>query len=153
MKPIRINHSDVHRTHASYLEQMWRDPGKVVATFLAKLREYPLEIDTLIGRGISGALSAQLIATATGLNYAVVRKEGESAHSYRRVEGRVGRRWLFVDDLIDTGETLKATVTAVNTLSNTEGWKTSLQGAFLYNAGSLRIGQDVYSILNCDHYV
>lgn len=65
-----------------------------------------LDFDTVVVTGVSGCVVGGLVAQALGVHLAVVRKEDDtSTHSYHRVEGFMGHRWVFLDDLVDTGST------------------------------------------------
>lgn len=67
-----------------------------------------VEFDMIAGTGLSGALVIPRIANALGVSWAITRKLEEHSHRERTVEGTfMGRRWLFVDDFILTGTTLK----------------------------------------------
>lgn len=62
--------------------------------------------DTFVGSGLSGALVVPTLARALGRHWAIVRKD-DGSHSSRRIEGEIGERWLFVDDFIEGGATLR----------------------------------------------
>jgi adenine/guanine phosphoribosyltransferase-like PRPP-binding protein len=68
--------------------------------------------DAIVCTGVSGLLVAPAVAEALGKYLIVVRKEGEQCHSYNMVEAPddmqcacVGVKWVFLDDLIDGGDT------------------------------------------------
>jgi hypothetical protein len=46
------------------------------------------------------------LAHGLDVYWAVVRKPSESHHAERVLEGKLGHRWLFVDDFIASGATL-----------------------------------------------
>lgn len=66
-----------------------------------------VEYDTMVGTGLSGALVVPVLARALGKHWFVVRKYNDGSHSDNIGEGTIGDRWLFVDDLIDSGSTLR----------------------------------------------
>jgi hypothetical protein len=74
-----------------------------------------VDFDTVVGTGLSGTIAGTLIAYALKKHLLIVRKptdqtplerQGKAAnHSGHVTEGRMGKRWIFVDDLISSGET------------------------------------------------
>jgi hypoxanthine phosphoribosyltransferase len=58
------------------------------------------------------------------------RHDSHSAHSY---EGALARRWVFVDDLIDSGDTYFYVREAVENYCLRGEWRTTYVGAYLYN--------------------
>lgn len=99
------------RLVASYMARGVMEPHEVEARARQALEG--LDFDTLVGRGLSGALVVPTLARALGKRWAIVRKEGDGSHSSNRYEGCCGTRWLFVDDLVGSGETLCATAKAI----------------------------------------
>lgn len=65
-----------------------------------------VKYDTLVGTGISGTVFASRVARSVGKKFAIVRKD-ETTHDRHKVVGVVGNRWLFVDDFISRGETIR----------------------------------------------
>lgn len=73
-----------------------------------------IQYDTLVGTGLSGAVAVPLLAYTLRKNFVLVRKPDDNTnHSYRSVEGTLGNRWVFVDDFISTGKTLKRVMETV----------------------------------------
>jgi hypothetical protein len=118
-------------THVDYLGDLFNRPELIVDRFKLTMINASIDFDTVIGRGISGALCAQLIGRETGKQWAVVRKP-DNSHSDREVEGTVGKRWVFVDDLISTGATLRETIAALERFKLASRWPTQLVGTYLY---------------------
>lgn len=108
-----------------YSTRLFDNPQKIIESYLqANLPDH----DTLIGTGISGSIAAALMATASHRMFAVVRKPNDSSHSKAGLEGKVGNRWLFVDDFISSGATYVRTCSVVNSLAPS----TELIGGWLY---------------------
>ena len=105
--------------HASYLQLPIHDPDTLCETVSDHIGSalYSIgEIDALVGTGLSGAMAVPLIAHALGKRMCVVRKEDDvGTHSCSRFEGNMqaGDRWLFVDDLIDSGASFVRVHTAI----------------------------------------
>lgn len=97
------------------------------------------DYDTLVGTGLSGALVIPPLAEALGKKWLVVRKPEDGSHASYPAEGQLGRRWIFVDDLISSGKTKRRVLDAVATIvadgwRNGE-WETAYVGDYLYNDG------------------
>lgn len=69
------------------------------------------QFDAVVFRGISGALVGPSIADRLEKDICVVRKR-ENSHSCYMVEGRIGRPFLIVDDVMMTGETARTILRA-----------------------------------------
>jgi len=97
------------------------------------------EFDTMIGTGLSGSLIIPVLAREFGsdFNWAIIRKDPGSSHASTELEGYIGKRWIFVDDLIDSGATLKRVkqVVADRCKANSywDGHKTEYVGTYLYH--------------------
>jgi hypothetical protein len=90
------------------------------------------KIDTLVGIGISGTIGVVNLARDLGIDYLILRKDGVSAHSSWPAEGRLGKHWLFVDDLISSGTTFAKVWDKMENIKQSTGFKTEFKGAFLY---------------------
>lgn len=90
-----------------YGKKIYQEPEAVINRFVEYMAHDTAanDHDTIIGTGVSGSLAAALLAVTTGRMYAVLRKDGAHNHSSRRLEGQVGRRWIFVDDFVSGGGT------------------------------------------------
>lgn len=117
-------------SHASYLEPLIMEPEAVIRHFRQMMKG--VKFDTLVGTGVSGTVAALLLARATRKHYAIVRKPSESTHSCNRIEGIVGRRWLFVDDLVCSGDTRHRVKKAMKHFCERHEWTTQYVGAYLY---------------------
>lgn len=101
-----------------------------------------LKIDTLVGTGVSGTLAVAHLARDLGLNYLILRKDNESSHSAWPAEGRLGKNWVFVDDLISSGSTFQRVWDKMNKIQQ-GGFISKFKGVFLYGQGDPRfIGPD-----------
>lgn len=107
----------------------------------ARLLLNGIEFDTMIGTGVSGTSVAPVLARALGVGFCIVRKDSDwkNSHSSAKVEGYLGRRWLFVDDLISMGNTLSRVLVAIESIPT---WRTEFVGAYLYGT-SPGIGVEV----------
>jgi hypothetical protein len=63
--------------------------------------------DTMVGTGLSGAVVVPVMARAMRKRWAIIRKADDGSHASGHVlEGTIGRRFLIVDDQIDSGRTV-----------------------------------------------
>lgn len=92
-----------------------------------------LEYDTLVGTGLSGTIAVVDLARRLGKKYLVVRKENDNTHSYQSVEGRLGKKWLFVDDFVDSGRTLGRVYDKLHMLD--DEFSTEFVGVYEYKFG------------------
>ena len=104
LKNVETGSATKHGT--SYLDAAFGDPALLVYNAMTTLKD--VEFDTFVGRGLSGALVAPLLARAMGKWFAIARKPcTEGDHSGQTIEGSMGDRWVFVDDLICSGNTFR----------------------------------------------
>lgn len=106
----------------------------------AKRHLAEVEFDTLVGRGLSGALVVPHLARSMGRYWLMVRKHGESAHDSAPAVGTLGARWLFVDDFVSTGTTMREAKEAVSLITERtyapgrREHATKYVGCYLYQA-------------------
>lgn len=124
-EPLRM-----HTSYMSYAHKSWR---KVLAQ--ARLHLDPQNYDTLVGTGLSGAILIPRLAGSLRKNWLMVRKPGDGSHSFSLAEGTLGSRWVFVDDLIDSGTTFDRVTDAVKDICESRKHKTTFVGAYLYQRG------------------
>lgn len=107
-------HPDHLLISCSYFREAY-DFDAILAKFK---REVPQgACDTLVGRGLSGTLVVPRLADALGLAWLIVRKPEDDSHSDEDAEGHIGRKWLFVDDFLSSGNTMRLTISAVSKLT------------------------------------
>lgn len=118
---------------SGYMTEAFRSP--VTLARRARVALVDVDYDTLVGRGLSGALVVPDLARRLKKHWLIVRKPQEGSHTYRKAEGELGERWIFVDDFIETGDTLAATQQAVAQLiENAYRPKPrTFVGSYLYN--------------------
>jgi orotate phosphoribosyltransferase-like protein len=97
---------------SSYLSDALFNIDRIISN--AEDRLYDVEFDTMIGTGLSGALVIPSLARAMEKSFAIVRKPNDSQHAQSSIEGKIGKRWIFVDDLVDSGSTKKRVIDTVS---------------------------------------
>ena len=99
------DYGPTYRTFSSfYFDETFRNTDMLIECATRKLQDVPF--DTLVGTGVSGTIFVPILARELDKHWMIVRKD-KSEHSTSMLEGQLGHRWLFCDDLIDTGATLK----------------------------------------------
>lgn len=118
---------------SSYME-FATDPERIKHEAGLNLRgREGLDFDTVVGIGMSGALALGVVAIELGIpNVLILRKDSTSSHSYSSHEGRLGKRWLFVDDFIDSGSTFRGVHKRFEQLAADRELTVKFAGAFLY---------------------
>jgi adenine/guanine phosphoribosyltransferase-like PRPP-binding protein len=93
----------------AYLATFFADPAAVIDYLAGELEPHKDRFDAIAFRGMSGAMVAPAVAIKLGKPFILVRKRGDGSHSEHQVEGAVGcSRYIIVDDLIASGETVRA---------------------------------------------
>lgn len=101
----------VYYNCSSYLDRALFDIDSIVNN--AKLNLKDVDFDTFVGTGLSGALVVPVVAREMDKFFAIVRKDNDSSHAWVTVEGEIGKRWVFLDDLVATGQTRGKVMKAV----------------------------------------
>ncbi|WP_280395528.1 phosphoribosyltransferase [Nocardia brasiliensis] len=112
------------------------EPDKAISDARTVLKD--VHFDTLVGTGLSGALMIPTLARALSVDFLLIRKPNDGSHARSNCEGRLGEKWLFVDDLIDTGETLRRVYREVGEAATARGHATGFVGAYLYESTRYR---------------
>ena len=124
----------VLRTVTGYLRDTLTQSDELIDRFKDWLPAFAnLQCDTIIGRGLSGGLAVSMLGRHFGLHWAVVRKPQDGSHSEYKVEGEIGERWLFVDDLMTSGHTLRCAYDEIKAHCALRQHKTEFIGAWMYN--------------------
>lgn len=111
-----------------YLKNVLYRPQMLADKFEEKVN---VQFDVLVGTGISGVSALMVLRSLLNVNIAILRKSGEMSHSPYKVENTdpdfmaPNRKWIFVDDLIDSGRTFKRVADQFG--------KINCVGAFLYS--------------------
>lgn len=114
-----------------YMDEAVFSLSEVIETAQKKLAD--VEFDTLVGTGFSGGIVVPSLALAMGKEFVLVRKEtDDSHHGSGRLLGRLGSRWIFVDDFAQTGRTQKRVIRKVREAAEVHDTTTTLVGRYLY---------------------
>lgn len=111
-----------------YMEAAFKSPEEIFADAYDCLADQ--DFDTIVGTGVSGDLIVPVLAREIGCLFAIVRKRPADSHTHSELEGNIGERWVFVDDLIDSGATLDKVKKSVKHVCRaTENWDDSINPA------------------------
>lgn len=66
-----------------------------------------VDFDTFVVIGHSGVSVSALFSAWFNKPVFILRKDEESTHDWQKYYGHMGRKWVFLDDLIDSGDTFK----------------------------------------------
>lgn len=91
-----------------------------------------VEFDTLVGTGLSGILPLVEIADELEVHWLAVRKPGENTHTGSGAEGTLGKRWLFFDDFVSSGETFARVYESIKETARTARFNTEFVGHYGY---------------------
>ncbi|MFE9328352.1 hypothetical protein ACIHDR_46770 [Nocardia sp. NPDC052278] len=119
------------RVGSNYLCDVFT-PGLVIEDAREHLIDRGVQFDTLIGTGLSGALIIPLLAHTFDVSYLIVRKTSHDSHSDSPAEGYLGQQWLFVDDFLNTGQTLRKVHETTTDLAKANGLATRFVGGYFY---------------------
>lgn len=127
---------DYYENHSLYLDEAFNHLDRIIKSFercwVNRIRQCVPLVDTLIGTGFSGSLVVPVLARKFRLNFALLRKEKEKNTSIRTVEGKIGRAWIFIDDLTDTKATWHHVVATMREWREQTHWQTDYKGAYWY---------------------
>ena len=127
-KPIGCGHVDPLLT-ADTLEKM-------VCTCLEALEAHKDNFDCIAVTGYSSTIIGAIVAGQLGKNINIVRKDDENSHSPWSVEGAVGVRYIFIDDLVASARTLKRVHEKMKLM------QCKLYGVYLYLSGEYHRGTE-----------
>ncbi len=121
-------------THCLYLTQPICDPRGTIDNAVKALQD--IEFEAIVCCGLSGLLVAPGVALAMGKRIGIVRKaKDRDNHSEFRVETSMIKndRWVFLDDIICTGSTLRYVREAMEDM----GFEAEVS-TYLYQEGRVR---------------
>jgi adenine/guanine phosphoribosyltransferase-like PRPP-binding protein len=131
------------RISVPYFAAPFSQSGRRDAIDTARMAQDRLDFDTVVVTGISGVVMGGVIAHALGCHLLIVRKEDDtSTHSWSRVEGYLGARWVFLDDFTETGRTRARVRRLVRDIARERDIATTNVGSVLYENGDVLNGND-----------
>jgi hypoxanthine phosphoribosyltransferase len=109
-----------------------QNPDTLIANAETQLLGLDIEFDSMVGIGMSGMLVLPLLARHFDVPFLALRKPGESSHMrYAIAHGTIGKKWILIDDFVETGATVALARSLVT--KATEGrFVTTYQGTYCY---------------------
>ena len=81
--------------------------NKIIMSSYADLKQLPFEYDSIVCCGASGLMIVPQIAEILNKNIVIVRKQDDNSYSKFMVEGVASKKYIIVDDLICSGDTIR----------------------------------------------
>lgn len=140
------SHEHIKIKSATWLHPILRPGGlKAEVDMAVEILNQCPDFDAIAFTGLSGAVLASAVALRLNKLMYCVRKPGENRHSDYEVEGPLGSlRYVIIDDLIQTGGTIRRIIAQVRHHSNGEA---ELVGIWLYREQRLIISSN-----DLEHY-
>jgi hypothetical protein len=130
-------HYSPQQAHSEYLTPVFKYPGKMTAIAKMVAGEILMTMqglfETIVVRGVSGMTIGAIVAAIMNKRLVVVRKPITDSHAEVRVEGAVGERYVIVDDLICSGDTITSILDEVSRAAEKRGHRLPrCEGIYLY---------------------
>lgn len=125
-----------------YYMELAYEPERIYERFINTVPEH-LEINTLVGVGLSGGLVVPTLARTLGMDWLVVRKDNDGSHSVEPSYGVLGDRWLFVDDCVASGRTIARALAGVEKTVYDRDFDPEWVGVFLYQHDEFHWSDDL----------
>jgi len=135
-------------SHASYLTHLFNrnKQTKVISGIRKLIKEKQLDFDGFIVTGVSGVAMGAMVARSLKKDLVIIRKDNDNTHSSYHVENfKHGKNYIFLDDLIASGNTYRKVRKEFFSCSSNKGWpyggtyvgnKSKIIGTMLYNYSS-----------------
>lgn len=95
-----------------------------------------IEFDTIVFRGMSGALIAPIIAHKMGKEIVMLRKPDAATHSGYKYEGFIDvKRYVIIDDFVSSGDTVATIINRMRSAGDSK-----FVGLYLYYSNTERAG-------------
>lgn len=127
---------------APHLSQIFNPEMRDVAIHEATKVLSEIDFDVIVVTGTSGVPLGAIIAHVMRKKLAIVRRDGETMKTVsgmsRMVEGWLGGRFIFFDDLISSGQTRDRAVHAFQQASDDAGEVQDYVGYYTYDSNGWR---------------
>lgn len=132
------------RHHSSYLEAAIKDTRLTVKRAVDTLKPLKKEFDVIVVTGVSGLLIGPIVAYKLNKKLLVIRKQDDknNSHCHYLVEGHLPAnkgRWLFLDDFISSGHTLRRVYNTVDKEASSH----SFYGFYGYRCNEFKTSEDL----------
>ncbi len=113
-----------------YLPMRKVELSKAIKRTIKKLSA--IDFDTIVYSGHSGSLVSVPVAISMGKELTLIRKAYDRSHSVSMIEGVCPKKFVIVDDCIQTGDTIRRILKKVDKLSVGKRYP-HFKGVYLYN--------------------
>lgn len=138
-----INPAILDLTRHSYSKPAFAyDTASLIEDAETQLIGQNVDFDSMVGIGLSGLLVLPVLARHFNVPFFACRKGEESHHNRELPEGggRIGRKWILIDDAIVTGSTIKKVQSIIETVANRYNFETEFMGTYFYQHFSAEFG-------------
>jgi orotate phosphoribosyltransferase len=114
-----------------YMDEAVFNLAEVIKT--AKEHLADVDFDTMVGTGFSGGIVIPALALAMDKKFVLIRKETDDSHHGKgRMVGKLGARWIFVDDFVSSGETRSRVIDKIDFCVTEWAVRTEMVGQYMY---------------------
>lgn len=105
-----------------------------------------IDFDSMVGIGNSGLLVMPILARHFKVPFFAMRKAGSSHHNSKQPygDGKIGKRWIMIDDVSITGNSIKVVKDTINKISAENDFTTEYVGTYLYEPINPVPGEFIY---------
>jgi hypothetical protein len=121
-----------HVRHNYFSRYSIESPQETITRARKQLRR--VDFDGFVVMGDSGLSVGVILAWKMNKQLLVLRKDGHTCHDWGNNYGVLGDRWVFLDDMIDSGATLETVFARVQKLKEVEEVESEFVGAYLFSA-------------------
>jgi len=124
-------------TNLSYSRSAYDvDPAELIANAETQLYGHRVDFDSMVGVGLSGLLVLPLLARHFDVPFFGCRKRNEPSHNSLLPQGggRIGQKWILIDDAKVTGNTVAKVQRTISLVTRKHNFKTTYKGAYFYNS-------------------
>ena len=136
-------------SHSSYLNAVFEreQQDKVIRQIRQLIKDKNIKFDGFIVTGVSGVTMGAVLSRLLRKELVVVRKNNSTHASYKVENYKHNKRYIFLDDLIATGETYNRVIDEFENVYNQTSYfrrnKSNVIGAIIYDGISKLTGYGV----------
>lgn len=123
-----------------------RNTDELIRNAEMQLTGQNIDFDSMVGIGNSGLLVLPILARHFDVPFFAMRKPGILHHNSRQPhgDGIIGRRWILIDDVSVTGNTMTYVCKTIRELTQPKEFDTQYVGTYLYEPMSVSPGEFIY---------
>lgn len=136
-------------TRHSYCKTAYASSAdELIANAEMQLLGQKIDFDSMVGIGSSGLLVLPVLARHFNVPFFAMRKPGMLSHNTIQPsgDGRIGKKWILIDDVTVTGGTIKYVKNRIKALTQENSFHTTFIGSYFYEPMSKVPGEFIYPI-------